>query len=398
GIVGAWAAYELARAGCSVEVLDADLGERSASFGNAGILAQSYAKPMSNPRNLLAGMRSVLGSGHDVEVVRPLGFATLRWLLRFGVDSRPFRASAAAEDVSRMTRRSIELYEELASREGMDLGLRRTGWLYVAHTPSALRQQQALALEMARIGIRSEMLSADGVHNLEPSLDPALVGGVLYTDDSSMDPGRIVTTVREAARRHGANFVEGCVEAADLERGRVRGLLTASGETVTADQFVLAGGAGCAALGRMVGVRIPVERGTGWSLTVPTPEPLAGRALMGIEDHVVINPDARSIRITGGMRFGGEIGQLPPPGHLAALRASAERILPALGDVQEPGEGWMGARPMTTTGLPIVRRVNPTTIVVTGHGTLGMTLAPESGVQVRRLILGACSSEQEALP
>jgi D-amino-acid dehydrogenase len=109
---------------------------------------------------------------------------------------------------------------------------------------------------------------------------------------------------------------------------------------------------------------------------------------MGIEDHVVVNPGPREVRLTGGMRFGGAPGQAPPPDQLSALRASAERLLPRLADVTLPGEGWMGARPMTASGLPIVRRVSPTTVVATGHGTLGMTLAPATGEQVRRLLVG----------
>ncbi|MEO7350947.1 MAG: FAD-dependent oxidoreductase [Marmoricola sp.] len=48
----------------------------------------------------------------------------------------------------------------------------------------------------------------------------------------------------------------------------------------------------------------------------------------------------------------------------------------------------VGARPMTASGRPIVRRASPTTVVVTGHGTLGITLAPRTGELVLQPIVG----------
>jgi D-amino-acid dehydrogenase len=390
GIVGSWTAYELARAGCSVVVLDAEPTEahRSASFGNGGILAQSYAKPMSNPQLLWAGVRSILGGGHEVEVVRPLGADTLRWMLRFGLESRPGRARAAAPGIYASARRSLEMYDELAARESVDLQLRRTGWLYVAQTVAALGRQQRLAAELEPIGVRSSMVGAQDLRALEPALEPSLVGGVLFPDDISIDPALVVAAVREAATRHGADFVHAHVTSARLDGKAVRALVTDDGEAAGADRFVIAAGAQSAVLGRAMGVRIPVERGAGWSLTVATDEPLAGRALMGIEDHVLINPGQRSVRITGGMRFGGPRGGSPSAERLAALRAAAERILPPLAEVRSRGEGWTGDRPMTASGVPLVQCVNATTVVATGHGTLGMLLAPQTGEQVRQLILG----------
>ena len=54
----------------------------------------------------------------------------------------------------------------------------------------------------------------------------------------------------------------------------------------------------------------------------------------------------------------------------------------------EPGVGWsveipangpvarIGARPMTADGLPVFKEIGRGVTVLTGHGTLGMTLAP----------------------
>jgi glycine/D-amino acid oxidase-like deaminating enzyme len=387
GIVGSYVAYELARTGCTVEVLDPASGP-SASVGNAGILALSYAKPMSNPQALVAGARSVLGLSHDVELARPIRGRTLGWMTRFVVESRPFRAQRAASAVAEMARHSVVLYDELADRESVDLGFRRTGWLYVARDAAALRAQQSLAESMTSVGVRSQVVRGAELYDLEPELRPGLAGGVFYPDDISMDPRRVTAAVAEAAQRSGAHYAPERVVSAELDRGRVLSLRTESGRTVHAQNFVIATGAHSAEVGRMLGVRLPVEPAYGYSLVIPTSGRIARRALMNLDDHVVVNPGDESVRITGGMQFGGSSEVTPTEDQIAGLRTSAEAMLPALREVQADGIAWRGARPMTPSGLPIVNRFGVNVVAVTGHGTLGMTLAPDSAQRACSLIAG----------
>ena len=50
-------------------------------------------------------------------------------------------------------------------------------------------------------------------------------------------------------------------------------------------------------------------------------------------------------------------------------------------------EPWAGLRPMTADGLPIVGRLRPESnvLVASGHGMLGLTLAPSTAKTVRDL-------------
>lgn len=276
GIGGSYVAYELARTGCSVEVLDPQ-NAPNASSGNAGILAISYAKPMSNPRTVLAGIKSFVGPGHDVEIARPLTARTVRWLLRFGIDSRPFRAQSAAATVYAMARRSIELYDELADRDNVDLAFRRTGWLYVAREPKALWQQQKLAKSLSSAGVRSQLVAPDELAALEPSLGPGHIGAVLYPDDIAIDPGYVTKAVAAAARRHGTRFIKERVVGADLRAGRVDSLLTDAGRTIRADRFIIATGGDSAEVGKLLGCVFPSSAATvgAWCYPPPRSSPLA---------------------------------------------------------------------------------------------------------------------------
>ncbi|WP_232665217.1 NAD(P)/FAD-dependent oxidoreductase [Pseudonocardia sp. TRM90224] len=385
GIVGAAVAYELACAGASVVVLDPVPG-RCSSAGNAGLVVPSYSVPMSNPAVLLSGLRALLGGDPSVTLARPLTARTVGWLLRFAWAARPGRAWRDAGTLRGLATRSRALYDEFAAAEGVDLGLRNAGFLHVARDPAVLRSEQRTAKGLARLGVRHEVLDPAAVAGLEPGLDVSgIAGAVRFPDDAALDPERVTAAYTDAAVRHGAQLRRQTVIGVRWSGERVEAVRTEAG-WVRASAFVVATGAESATVGRIFGARLPVEPGYGWSLTLPAGGPLLVHALMCADEHVVINAGPDRVRLTGGMQFGGRASDPPPPGAVAALRAAATRVLPALAEIPDAGTAWRGARPMTPSGIPMLRRAAGNVVVATGHGTLGMTLGPVTGRAVATLL------------
>jgi D-amino-acid dehydrogenase len=388
GIVGSYVAYELAKAGFGVDVVDSSLATCTASSGNAGILAVSYAKPLSNPTTARAGFGLLRSHDSGVDVARPLTTQTLRWLARFAIQSRPGRASKAAHQIYMMATRSIEMYDELAAEEDVDLRLRRTGWLHVVRSHTELARQTRAAAELRTVGVQSQFLDQTDLRAIEPHLGPGHVGGVLFRQDVSMDPAHVTHVVRSIARGRGVRFHEGRVVAARTGP-RATVVRTSGGAEFEGDAVVVAAGAESTALIRTLFKQsVHVLPGYGWHLDLPVDRPLASRALMGIEDHVVVNPGPRMLRVTGGMQLGGRPGIVPTTQQVAQLRMAAERVLPGIAELG-PGTTWRGARPMTPSGLPLVKRCGTRAYAATGHGTLGMTLAPYTAGRCRDLLLQA---------
>lgn len=111
---------------------------------------------------------------------------------------------------------------------------------------------------------------------------------------------------------------------------------------------------------------------------------------MSIDDHVVINPDDTRVRLSGGMRFGGEPRTAPTPAQVDALVRAATRFVPAVGELDREGAvARIGARPITADGLPVFKEIGRGVTVLTGHGTLGMTLAPFTARRVFDLLNNA---------
>lgn len=377
GIVGSFLAYECALAGWDVDVFDPN-PEPAASYANAGIMALSYAQPMSNPQALFTGAKAVLTGGEGIELATPLPLHTLGWLPKFAWASRPGRATRHIPTIYNMARTSVDLYAQFEQREHTSLNLRHTGWLYVASTPEALRAQAHEAAEVAPAGVRSRLLDATETRDHEPALAGNIAGGVFYPDDVSFNPGHVTATVRHATQSRGARFHTAAVTSGDTDSGGgTVAVQTDQGEQFRANHVVIAAGAQSNQVARLFGGRVAVEPGVGWSVEIPTEAPVATRALMSIDDHVVINPSDTSVRLAGGMRFGGRPRTAPDPADIDALVHAATRIVPAVGELSRDGSVTrIGSRPMTADGLPILKEIGRGVTALTGHGTLGMTLAP----------------------
>ncbi|QIZ36523.1 FAD-binding oxidoreductase [Saccharopolyspora sp. ASAGF58] len=376
GIIGSCIAYYLAREGRDVVVLDPAPGE-GASYGNAGMLCPSYSLPMANPDSLLAGLSILTGRG-PVTFRRPVPARTLLWMARFALACRPGRAWREAASLHDLTTRSVELYDEMIA-DGLDLELRPHGWTYVFHNEGEYHAHIRFAERLVDAGVRHELLDRDALAAREPNVARDVAGAVVYPDDRNMDPGRTTRVVAEAAEKYGARFVKERLVGAERHGGRITKVWSDHRE-LRAGAFVLATGAASHSVGRCFGVSLPVEAGHGLSLTLSAPnQQLLTGALMAGDAHVVISPGANYVRITSGMEFGAHGAPGPLPAAISRMRHLAEVTVPGLRDLPRDGESWRGARPMTPTGVPIVRPVAENLIAAVGHNTQGMTLGPIAG-------------------
>ncbi|MYS82789.1 NAD(P)/FAD-dependent oxidoreductase [Embleya scabrispora] len=384
GVIGSAAAYYLARSGADVVVVEPAPG-RGASAGNAGLVVPSYSLPMSNPGVLLAGVRSLWGADPAATLSRPLSLRTLLWLGRFAVASRPGRAMRDARRLGELAAASMRLYDDLLN--DLEVCSHSSGFLHVARDPAIWQAERKAASRLAGLGIRHEVLDAAALANAEPGMADGFAGAVRFPDDRALDPAAVTNAVLAAAVRSGAVVRTDRVVGVRMRDRRADAIETTGGP-VRARAFVLAAGADSAAVGRLFGLRLKVEAGYGWSLTLPAPNRLLDHALMCADDHVILTSTPGRLRLTGGMEFGGPPGA-PKAEAIARLRAVAERALPAVRRITADGTAWRGARPMTPSGLPVIRRFggdSGNVVVATGHGTLGLTLAPATGRIVARLL------------
>jgi D-amino-acid dehydrogenase len=381
GVIGVCAAYELARAGASVTVLERAAGwGEECSWGNAGLLVPSHARPIAAPENLRSGLRWMVRRDSPFGM-RPQP-ALAPWLLRFARASTPARADAGEELQRELCVEGLRHFDELAA-DGIDGGYRRTGMLTVHVSSEDHAEEEAASATGRALGAR--VLTPGEARELEPALTGDIRGAVLFPDEAQCDPIRLVAEVGAAAQRAGAVFRFGeDVRAIAQEAGGVR-----VGD-LRAGHAVVAAGVWSGALAR----GIPLVAGKGYAVDyAASVSPL--RMPLYLYDHrVVANPMGSRLRLTGGLVLG-RAEQRGDPRRVGAIRRVAAATL---GVTAAPRLTWSGLRPCTPDGLPVVGPHPRADRVVfaTGHGMLGVTLAPLTGRLVAGLVSG--TADHPALP
>jgi D-amino-acid dehydrogenase len=381
GVVGVCAAYELARAGAAVTVLERGPGwGGECSWGNAGLLVPSHARPIAAPENLRAGLRWMVRRDSPFGM-RPQP-ALVPWLLRYARASTAARAAAGETLQRELSVEGLARFDELAA-EGIDGGYRRSGMLTVHSSPEHAAEEAESETGRA---LCARLLTAAEARELEPALTGPLEAAVLFPDEAQCDPIRLVADLAAAAQRAGAEFRSG-VEVREVvqEPGGVRV------DELRAGHAVIAAGVWSGALAASLGAGIPLVAGKGYAVDY---EPSALRMPLYLYDaRCVANPMSARLRLTGGLVLGrGEGGD--DPRRVAAIR----RVAAATLGMTAPKLEWSGLRPCTPDGLPVIgpHPRADRVVLATGHGMLGVTLGPLTGRLVAGLVAG--TADHPALP
>ncbi|MCA1596617.1 MAG: FAD-dependent oxidoreductase, partial [Chloroflexi bacterium] len=171
-------------------------------------------------------------------------------------------------------------------------------------------------------------------------------------------------------------------------------VLTTAG-TLTADDYVVAAGAWTPQVLRAGGlpeadVRLPMQAGKGYSITMPAPHRQPAVCAILSEGRVAVTP------VGQGLRFGGTLEVCG--NDLSINRRRVEgmiRSIPKYLPDFRPGDFrgltvWSGLRPCSPDGLPYVGRFGrfPNLIAAAGHAMMGVSLAPITGQVVAGMLGG----------
>jgi D-amino-acid dehydrogenase len=187
------------------------------------------------------------------------------------------------------------------------------------------------------------------------------------------------------------------VEALGFRRrtGRVEAVETTAGE-LPAGEVVLAAGAWTPSLAAELGVYVPLEAGKGYHVDLAPGEGDPDLPVWLNETRVIVTPLEGRLRLAGTLELSGlDLGI--DRRRVAAIVRAAERGLPHLRG-RRVLEVWRGLRPCSPDGLPVIGRpaALDNVVVATGHGMMGLTLAPVTAQLVGELVSGQPASVELA--
>jgi D-amino-acid dehydrogenase len=177
------------------------------------------------------------------------------------------------------------------------------------------------------------------------------------------------------------------VEGLAAANGRIRVQSTTG--PIEADRAVVAAGASSSPLLSQLGVSLPLVGARGYSFTFSGGAMRPSHALYLAEAKVGISSYADSVRIAGAF----ELGRSSDALNRRRLEAMLATVEPYFSDWRPSSETalleWAGLRPMTADGLPLIGRspALQNVYVATGHGMLGVTLAPATAALLTPLVL-----------
>jgi D-amino-acid dehydrogenase len=223
---------------------------------------------------------------------------------------------------------------------------------------------------------------------LDPNINMNIAGAVHFADDCHLDPARFVTSLKRRIEQMGGQLLHNiAIDEITFRNGKISAV-SGSNETFEAQEFVIAGGAWSPSLLRKIGLRLPMQSGKGYSLTLPNPTQLPQLCSILAEAKVAVTPMGDSLRFAGTMEVGG-LGSEINPARVRGIIKAATRYFPDFKISDFDGiEPWVGLRPVSPDGMPYLGKVPnlDNLVVATGHAMMGLSLAPITGKLVTEIL------------
>jgi D-amino-acid dehydrogenase len=388
GVVGLCCAYELMRAGADVTVVERDRCGGAASLGNAGWVVPSLSAPMPAPGVTAQALRMVFKSDGPLRLRPRLDLDFLRWCWRFWRNSTQERYEAGLKALLGLNEQTIELYKDLRA-SGIEFEMHESGLLIATLSEETLQEYAGLLESAKSAGYAGEvqLLGNEALLRLEPALSDAVVGAVYARDDLHVRPDTLASGLASYLVARDVQILENTEVYGLIPAGKGGWLVSTSREKLIADRVVVAAGMWSSEVLAKLGVRIPLEAGKGYSVTARGRGTKPRHAMKLAEPNVACSPFEEAVRISGIFELGGR--------DLSVDRRLLEGVLHSasafLRDwvVEEPRFEWAGLRPTTPDDLPLIGAVPgfEHLYVATGHGMLGVTLAPATGTALAPLVL-----------
>lgn len=330
GVVGCSVAYELARRGASVEIVDERPVGMGATQASAGVLA-------------------------------------------------PYIEARAGSPLLELTVRSLAMYDgfvgSVAQDGGVTVPYRRTGTLDVAADDREMRELRTTADVLDQRGVPALILDAAATRSEEPLIADGIVGGLLIEEHGYVSAPELTRALVAAARARGAQLVE----QSRVRRIRARGtdaVVETDRGTLVSSAVVLAAGSWSATIAiDGVDTRVPVKpiRGQllylGWTGT-------ALRRVTWSRGCYMVPWDDGTVLVGATSEDAGFDERLTVSGVHDLLQAAAEVVPHAWTATFRSAR--VGLRPATIDHLPVVgaSAAMPNLMYATGHYRNGILLAP----------------------
>ncbi|MDQ2851244.1 MAG: FAD-dependent oxidoreductase [Actinomycetota bacterium] len=397
GMVGLSTAWYLQEQGVRVTVVERSGIAAGSSWGNAGWISPGLCVPLSEPGVLKYGAKALLDPKSPLYIHFKADPQLVKFLLGFARRCTPGQWRATMAKFVPVNAQAIEAYAHLEAN-GVSARMKE------APIMAAFRKAEdaaALEHEIAQIREVGLDLQADEVDGatlraqlpiVSPDVEKAIrLGGQRY-----IDPGAYVESLADAVRERGGEVRIGANVHALRHGPHGVTVEMMSGEPVSGDAVVIATGAWLPQLAKSCGVRTAMQAGRGYSFSLGVTEPSASPVACPVYfpyERMACTPYGDRLRVGGTMEFADADAPLSMA-RVDGIMHSGRPLLSGV-DWDDPQDLWVGSRPVTVDGMPLVGATKvPRVFVNGGHGMWGITLGPLTArLLARQMVTGQVPSE-----
>jgi D-amino-acid dehydrogenase len=389
GIIGIAAAHYLNKAGRQVTVIDKGTMAGACSQGNCGYICASHILPLTEPEALWTGLKSLFDPKAAFRIRPSLRPELWLWMLQFMRRCNHQQMLTAGKALKALLDSSLQEYHGIMKEGQLHCEWQEKGLLFAFKGERGMEQFASMDRFITKhFGVSADHIDGTDLPAFDPALRPGLLGAFHYPKDTSVRPDILNRQWVENLRGRGVHFIENCSLTDVLKSSEKIDALDTSNGRIEAEQFVFATGAWSSKLAPLLGCRIPVEPGKGYSVTMSRPKNCPAHPMLFPEKRIGVSPFENGYRIGSMMEFVGFDSSIPDQ-RIQQLRTAAEDYL-VEPYTEELLETWFGWRPMTWDSLPIIGGVPnlQNAFLATGHNMLGLATASGSGLLLSEIIQG----------
>lgn len=387
GIIGLSTALYCARRGMHVTVIDRSSAQRDGcSFGNAGMVVPSHFIPLAAPGMVSLGLKWMWNPESPFYIKPRLDADLISWGLHFWKAATKQRVSAAAPILRDLSLLSRQCFEEI----GLDFGLVKNGLLMLCKQQHTLDEEARMAAQANALGIPAQVLDARATAALDPGVTMDVCGSIYFPKDCHLSPARFIAALESELTHLGVRFLwQNEVKGFVTEGETLKAVQTSQGQ-IECQEVVLCSGVWSSYMARDLGLKIPMQAGKGYSLTLPNPTQLPAICSICTEARLAVTPMDGALRVGGTMEMAG-IDESITHRRVRGITRAFPQYFPAFqeSDLAEV-KPWSGLRPVAPDGMPYLGRTRrwKNLTLATGHAMMGLSLAPATGKIVSDLIVG----------
>ena len=397
GIIGLSSAYYLQQAGHKVTVLDKSDFMDNCSYGNCGYVCPSHFIPLATPGIVRQGLKWMLNSQSPFYVQPRLSRSLIDWGMKFmksATKEHVERSAGPLKDIAMLSQYEYE--QQWLRRPDLEFAYQHKGLLEIFQTEAAAEHAHHTVEKAHELGLMdTQLLNREELQAKEPHTRINGLGAIFFRCDAHLYPDKLMRGLIRILLASGVELLpHEEVRRFETGIGSIKKVVTQLHE-FEADAVVLATGSWSREMAALLGTRLPLMPGRGYSVTLEdSPYRLNYPAIL-VEGRAAITPmDGNKIRFGGTMEV---TSTNTPPRYqrVQGILNAVKRFFPDFDVPMPPLEKvWYGYRPCSADGLPYIGRIKKfnNVVVATGHSMLGLSLGAGTGKLVGELVDGRPSS------